>query len=222
MYINIDEVEKDDDGQQKMAENRLHRVKDWRKETNFISALLTGKLRPNDKGFIYSMAIALIAWFGLFIGLTSTQAAFKGTAIALLYLGVSLIISSSVIYQSRALTIKELVPWILFNLIYIGVSLIYFFLSFDGAKSSPEGLRYIFYYILTLPTIIHGIILLIRVFTKGFEGLFNEFKMFIAIFLVGKLSMIIMSFFINAITGGIYLSVFILLGSALRIGFVFR
>jgi len=95
-------------------------------------------------------------------------------------------------------------------------------LSFDGAKSSPEGLRYIFYYILTLPTIIHGIILLIRVFTNGFEGLINEFKMLIAIFLVGKLSMITMSFFINAITGVIYLSVVIIVGSALRIGFVFR
>jgi hypothetical protein len=46
--------------------------------------------------------------------------------------------------------------------------------------------------------------------------------MFIAIFLLGKLSMIIMSFFINAITGGIYFSVVILLGSAIRIGFVFR
>ena len=98
VYINIDEAEKDNDGHQKIAENRLQRVKDWRKETNFVSALLSGKLRPNDKGFIYSMAIALIAWFGLFIGLTTTQAAFKGTAIALLYLGVSLIISSSVIY----------------------------------------------------------------------------------------------------------------------------
>jgi hypothetical protein len=64
--------------------------------------------------------------------------------------------------------------------------------------------------------------LLIRIFTKGFEGLINEFKMFIAIFLLGKLSMIIMSFFINAITGGIYFSVVILLGSAIRIGFVFR
>jgi hypothetical protein len=80
-----------------MAENRHMRVKDWRKETNLISALFSGKLRPNDKGFIYSMAIALIAWFGLFIGLTSTKAALKGTAIALLYLGVSLIISSAVV-----------------------------------------------------------------------------------------------------------------------------
>ena len=120
------------------------------------------------------------------------------------------------------MTVKELIPWIVFNLIYIGTSLTYFFLSFDGVKSSPEGLRYIFYYILTLPTVIHGIILLIRVFTKGFLGLFDEFKLFIAIFLIGKLSMIIMSFFISPITGGIYFSIVVLVGSALRISFVYR
>jgi hypothetical protein len=46
--------------------------------------------------------------------------------------------------------------------------------------------------------------------------------LFIAIFLLGKLSMIIMSFFISPVTGGIYFSVVVLIGSALRIGFVYR
>ena len=120
------------------------------------------------------------------------------------------------------MTVKEFIPWIVFNLIYVSSSLIYFFLSFDGIKSSPEGLRYIFYYILTLPTIIHGIILLIRVFTNGFEGLIVEFKLFIAIFLLGKFSMIIMGFFINPVSGGIYFCLVVLIGSAIRIGFVYR
>lgn len=120
------------------------------------------------------------------------------------------------------MTVKELIPWIVFNLIYLGGSLAYFFLSFDGATSSPEGLRYIFYYILTLPTIIHGIILLIRVFSKGTEGIMVEFKLFIAIFLLGKLSMIVMGFLIDPVKGGVYFSFIVLFGSALRVGVIYR
>lgn len=168
------------------------------------------------------MAIAFIAWVGLFIGLAATQAAIKGVVIAMLYLGVSLIISSSVIYQSRALAIKELIPWIAFNLVYIGASLAYFFVSFENSKSSPQGFRYIFYYILTLPTIIHGMILLLRVVNRGFDGLFGEFKLFIFIFSIGKLSMIIFSFFISPVGGGIYLISVVLVISAIRVGFLYR
>ena len=90
-------------------------------------------MRPNDYAFIYSLFLALVAWVCLLGGLLGTTSGALGAVIVIpmAYLGISYILASSVLYQSRAFTWKELIFWIIITVIYFGLSLAYFFVKFQ-------------------------------------------------------------------------------------------
>ena len=91
------------------------------------------------------MILAFLVWISLLISLLS----YKGQGVELvypiLYLGISLVIASSVIYQSRAFHLKEIVPWTILNLIYIGSLAGYFTVKFTDGIKTPGALSYVFF-----------------------------------------------------------------------------
>ena len=71
-------------------------------------------MRPNDYGFINSLAISVILWIVLVIALCLYNKSIIGLVynFPVLYIFICIIIATTVIYQGRSFTIKEILVWI--------------------------------------------------------------------------------------------------------------
>jgi hypothetical protein len=101
----MDELERQVGGMQIIAKSKLKTVADWRQEKlHWFTALKQGKLRPNDKQFIFSMLGSFIFWVLFSItNMATSQDAQTGLvySIPFLYIMVCILIATAVIYQSR-------------------------------------------------------------------------------------------------------------------------
>lgn len=100
--------------------------------------------------------------------------------IPVFYLFVSLLIGSTVIYQSRSFTKKETVYWTVVNVLYIGAGCAYFVWKYNFAdfvydlekreRSQMEASKFVFCYILLVPLVVHCIVVTLRLTDRGLEG----------------------------------------------------
>ena len=90
-------------------------------------------LRPNDMYIIYSCIGALVAWFGMAISLFVQYQSMIGLVYTFpfVYVGATIIIGSSVIYQSRTFTKIELGIWGLVNVLYLALGVGWFVYDFE-------------------------------------------------------------------------------------------
>ena len=120
--------------QRKIATTRLRRVKDWRlRHSSWMGAMCAGELRRNDKRLLSSLSLSTAFTIALMATLTNDMADFLGVIICLpfVYFAVCLLVASTVIRQSRTFTCKELLWWVVVNLLYLGCGIAYFILDYD-------------------------------------------------------------------------------------------
>ena len=70
-----------------------------------------------------------------------------------------------------------------------------------------DAAYFIFFYVLCVPTAVHALVCVIRIFERGFEGFLENFKYFIAIVILGLLLLVISCFlFVSALQGAIFIA----------------
>ena len=126
-YIDMDEAE-EFCLFEKMARTRFHRVPDWKiQDLSLIEAYKTSQMRPNDRKFLNSIFFGTLSYLIMTVCVMIDMKSLKGIIIVLpaLYVAVCFLIGSSVIYQSRQFRKTELVFWVVFNLLYLILGLVY-------------------------------------------------------------------------------------------------
>lgn len=133
--IDLDETSKDPNGAKIIARSRLKRVADWRLKSgkSWVKAMQKGQLRPNDMYILWSGLLALIAWLGMAISLFVQYQSMIGLVYTFpfIYVGATLTVGSSVIYQSRTFTKGELAGWGLVNILYLALGVGWFIYDFE-------------------------------------------------------------------------------------------
>ena len=70
-----------------------------------------------------------------------------------------------------------------------------------------DATYFLFFYVLCVPTSIHMIVCVIRIFERGFEGFLENFKYFIGFVILGLLLLVISCFlFVSAVQGAIFIA----------------
>ena len=138
------------------------------------------------------------------------------------YIAISTIIGASVIMQSRSFNITETIVWILVTVVYLLIGISWFRMKFDLSEfdfdietENPHLLYaayFILFYILAVPTLIHGVFVAARVVDRGLEDFTLLYKAFLGIFCFGLLLMTATIFlFVHWIQGVILLCCFLIL-----------
>ena len=144
IQIDMDKWEGLPGGMAKISRTRLKRVKDWRiKKIHWSKALIERQLRPNDLNLIYSLVGAFVFWVGMTIAMMLTlvdKATGLVYSIPFPYVAVCMLITASVIYQSRTFVTKELVYWGLINAAYMICGIIYFVYEFELKEFSIQNI----------------------------------------------------------------------------------
>jgi hypothetical protein len=155
---------------------RLMRVKDWRLEyPSIYKAFFAKALRPNDYQFFQSLFVFIQSMIGLTVGNMVSIRPGLGFICSLppFYIGLSILIGTSVIYQVRTFSIRELVYWILLNLLYLTAGLVYFIVKYEvntftidvskRSETQNEASLFILLYVLVTPTLAHGVIIILKI-----------------------------------------------------------
>jgi hypothetical protein len=148
-HLDLDEVDEDEDGHKKIANNKLKRINDWRliHDGSWWSALKAGDLRPNDKRILISFILSFVFWVILLTLLLVFGSGLTGSVscVPIIYIGVCVILATAVIGDSRPFTPKELILWIVMLLIYLANGIVFLWFNYnistftiDVSKSSAE------------------------------------------------------------------------------------
>ena len=104
---------------------------------HWTTAYYNKALRPHDYEVINSFAVCYFTLFILMFILYGMFESNKTIAFMLIipvyYITICLNLASSVIYQSRTFTTKELGLWIVVNFIFVGCGILYFILKYEIA-----------------------------------------------------------------------------------------
>ena len=106
----------------------MKRVRDWRLvHGNWLTAFRAGDLRPHDYKVIISFTVCYLALFILMWTLYGMMDSAAGIMLICpaYYFTICLNLASTVIYQSRTFTVKELVLWCVINVLYILAGVLY-------------------------------------------------------------------------------------------------
>lgn len=123
----------------KIAYTRLMPVKDWRYKYkgSYYAAYADKALRPNDMQYINSM----IGFFICFILMVLFMMAMVEDAklgfimcLPMFYITILFLIASTIVHQSRSFSNKELVYWILINVVYFGFGLAFFIVEYEVSE----------------------------------------------------------------------------------------
>jgi hypothetical protein len=134
----------------------------------------------------------------------------------LLYLFICIMVGSASIYQSRKFKPAELVIWILVNVIYFVIGLIFFLVQYldvdytydleKRPQKQVNAAQFVLAYVLFIPTLTAGLICALRVADRGMKDLWKDFKFFIISFGLGVIVMVLCCFlFVHWIDGLIFL-----------------
>lgn len=179
--IDLDEAMEKEDGFKLIAGNKLRRVTDWRlmHKDSACSALTAGELRPNDYKLIFSMSAALIFWIILascLLGIVSGETG-AISSMPLLYIGVCLFVASSAVYQNRAFTMKELIVWIVVNVLYIALGISFFIYQYEVSEFTYDLTKrdvvqqlaaiFVTLFLLFMPTLSHALVVALRYADTG-------------------------------------------------------
>jgi hypothetical protein len=212
--LDFDETNKDPNGAKLIARSRVQRVTDWRvrKSTSWFTAMQKGKLRPNDYQILNSVLMATIAWIGMAVSLFVQYKGIIGLVYTFpfVYVGITIIIGSSVIYQSRTFNKIELAVWGTVNILYLVLGIGYFIYEFElkdfnlgnmckvpvtqAELDQVSAANFFFAYILLAPTLAHGVVCTLRFLDIGKEGFDGAFKGMFGLFCFGLFMMIISTF----------------------------
>lgn len=90
-----------------------------------------------------------------------------------IYLVFCILTGSSVIYQSRNFTTKEIIIWVVVHVVYSGFGAAFLFQKNDGIPESVTvaDAYFILFYILFCPTLAHFMIVYMRIQDRGIQGL---------------------------------------------------
>ena len=128
--LNIDDADKYQDFYKRLAQTKLRKVTDWRQKHNgdWFAALKAKDLRPNDMNFLISIFAGSLLFIILASVLLGLEDELSGaiTVWPLLYVFICILIGSASIYQSRKFTLTELLIWVLVNVVYFVIGLIFF------------------------------------------------------------------------------------------------
>jgi hypothetical protein len=82
---------------------------------------------------LWSALFAVIAWFGMAVSLFTQFQSLIGLVYTFpfIYVGITIIIGSSVIYQSRTFTKMELCTWGTVNVLYLALGVGWFVYDFE-------------------------------------------------------------------------------------------
>jgi hypothetical protein len=201
IYIDLDKAEENGEYAQ-IACTRLKRVTDWRlRHKTWFQGYVAKDLRPNDYIFINSMIAAVVFLLLLTITLVVRWNDSFGFIICfpISYIAISLIIGASVIMQSRVFDCKETTMWVIGNAVYLGIGVSWFLYKFDlsdfDTDVNTENVHmvlasyFILFYILMVPTLVHGIFVAARIADRGLEDFTILYKSFLGIFCFGILLM---------------------------------
>jgi hypothetical protein len=132
MIIDLDTAENDPNGMKKIAQYRVHRVADWRlRHKNWFEGLKAGQLRPHDRQFLIAAALSIVAWLAMMIAFIIDMGAIGVVySFPFVYVAISTIIASSVIYQSRTFKKNELITWASVNALYLIIGVAWFIWDF--------------------------------------------------------------------------------------------
>ena len=176
-------------------------------------------MRPNDQKFITAILISVIIYFIMVLAIMIHMKSIKGFIICIpvLYVGLCFLIGSTVIYQSRKFTTREIASWIIVNLIYILLGVGYFafkfklkemkFFSSEKSDLKTEACTFVLFYILLTPTFIHGLMFGLRAIDRGVREAYNgKFKGMLICFIIGTVLICLGSFlFLTWKEGVVYL-----------------
>jgi len=165
---------------------------------------------------LISFGFTLLLMLVLFIDMDDFIAVISFLPFA--YFAVCLLIASTVLYQSRALGIKELIAWGFVNVVYFGCGIAYFIqayevseFEYDLEKRSEEqetASYFVFFYVLAMPTLAHGLVVVLRLIDRGTEEFDRKFKAFGGIFLFGVLLIALSAFvFVELMVGFVIVAV---------------
>ena len=153
--------------------------------------------------FVNSMIVFVISWFVLLLALSATWMDVNGAIVSfpIMYLGLTFLIASSVIYQSRFFETKEIIVWVIINVIYIAVGFAFFFIKSSETEKQQQAV-FITCYILFVPTFLHGLVVALRLENRGIDEFGPTFKAFAVVFVLGSLAIIACTFiFVNWVAG---------------------
>ena len=137
------------------------------------------------------------------------------------FITICLLLASTVIYQSRTFTGKELALWIVVNVVYVAAGAAYFVYKYEVSTFSyspserhprqAEASKFVFLYILLMPTLAHALVVVLRIIDRGTEGFDAKFKYFVGGTAFGFVLMIVsVFFFVHYIEGIICVCVLLL------------
>lgn len=183
---------------------------------------------------INSLIVLFISWIIMAVASSLHLKEFLGVVISLplLYLSVCTVIGAGVIYQHRQFSKIELAIWGVINVLYIAIGIIFFItskyslvfswkidqLSMDKTLIAQKSNNFFIFYVLMVPTVVHGIMVALRTSTTPITQFKGVFKAFSGICVLGLILMIVTCFlFVNIATG-----VTMLVGMILLIYFLFQ
>ena len=202
------------------------RVKDWKhKYPNAFEAFKNQALRPNTQQFFNAMIVFVAG----FIILVAASMGVLGAGIGfiscqpILYVCCLYLIGSTVVYQSRTFSIKELIMWIVLNVVYFVVGIVYFIVQYEVAEftfdvtqksaAQTQASLFVFFYVLFVPTLIHGLMAGMMFADNGVKVFKQKIaRAMVIVFLVGILLMIVSAFlFVKWVAGVAFLGAVLLM-----------
>jgi hypothetical protein len=224
VVIDLDEAERDPNGQKRIAQFRLKRVADWRlKHKSWIAGLKKQELRPNDLQILYALALSIISWLAMMISFFIAVGAIGIVySFPFPYVAVCIVVASSVIYQSRSFNNVEIGLWAAVNALYLATGVFWFIYDFELSEFSlgnvgeeaetaaqikqRSAANFVFAYVLAAPTLAHGMVFVLRVVDRGVEGMETAYKAMGGLFFGGVFLMVLATFiFVSPVDGGIFI-----------------
>mmetsp|Transcript_25040 Transcript_25040/g.38850 ORF Transcript_25040/g.38850 Transcript_25040/m.38850 type:complete len:213 (+) Transcript_25040:2519-3157(+) len=205
-----------------MASHRLKRVKNWRmRHKSWIAGYQAGDLRPNDIQFLHAIVGSIGCFFLLFI----IAGAYDGAVgfispFPMLYIMLCFLIGSTVIYQSRDFSTKEMVYWGIINLTYLVIGMGFFMWEYEVAEftidvtksdaKQQQASYFVLFYVLLAPSASHALTVIMRYIDRGPVGITTQFKIFGIVVVAGIALIVLCCFlFLHWIVGVACLGVFI-------------
>jgi hypothetical protein len=203
------------DGYKIISKNELNRVVDWRlvHDKSVYKALRALDLRPNDLRLLASFFVSglfLIILIAVLLGVADSPVHPVATS-PLWYVAVCLAIGATVVNQSRAFTMKERIVWLVFTFLYLAGGVAFLAANWEekpeGKEDDPHPYAYfVVLYLLFVPALTHGLVVLLRYIDRGTDGMRKDFKMFIGGFALCVVLMVLAVFlFVRWVDGVAFL-----------------
>lgn len=202
---------------------RFRPVIDWRirHKDSFFKGLTAGDLRPNDYSVLGALATCIFLWLMMLVSLLVVTEGALGAILCLpiLYLVITSTLTFSIVGQSRPANMGEYIAWFVSMILYFGVGFAYFWVKFEASQlkittlerdaENSEASLFLVFYVLFVPTIAQLEMVIWQLISNGFEGFWEQRKVFVILSGVGLLFLAVATLLLShwttsvAFTGGI-------------------